>query len=72
MGPIQFQKQIRLQQARLQLAADPDDIAAISRRVGYESPSQFSREYRRQFGVPPSQDGFRLFSTGPGTRATVN
>jgi len=72
MGPIQFQKQIRLQQARLQLAADPDDVAGVGRRVGYESPSQFSREYRRQFGVPPSQDGSRLFATGDGTRATVS
>ena len=59
MTPIQFQKQIRLQQARLHLAADPSDIAGVSRRVGYESPSQFSRDYRRQFGVPPSQDTAR-------------
>ena len=63
MSPIQFQKQIRLQQARLQLAADAGDIAAISRRVGYGSLSQFSREYRRQFGVPPSQDAPRLQAT---------
>ncbi|PZG24132.1 AraC family transcriptional regulator [Micromonospora craterilacus] len=60
MSPIQFQKQIRLQHARLQLAAYADDIAAVSRRVGYGSLSQFSREYRRQFGVPPSQDATRL------------
>ncbi|MFF5234997.1 AraC family transcriptional regulator N-terminal domain-containing protein [Dactylosporangium sp. NPDC000521] len=56
MSPIQFQKQIRLQRARLLLVADPGDIAAISRHVGYESPAQFSREYRRQFGAPPSRD----------------
>ena len=56
MSPIQFQKQIRLQQARLLLATDPNDVTGISRRVGYDSPSQFSREYRRQFGAPPSQD----------------
>ncbi|MFF5249685.1 AraC family transcriptional regulator N-terminal domain-containing protein [Streptosporangium sp. NPDC000095] len=60
MSPIQFQKQIRLQQARLQLAAQPNDITGVSRRVGYDSPSQFSREYRRQFGEPPSQDAARL------------
>lgn len=60
MSPIQFQKQIRLQQARLQLAAHPDDVAGVGFRVGYESPSQFSREYRRQFGTPPSQDAQRL------------
>ncbi|MET9340380.1 AraC family transcriptional regulator [Nonomuraea sp. NPDC003804] len=56
MSPIRFQKQIRLQQARLQLAAAPADVAAVGRRVGYDSPSQFSREYRRQFGIPPSRD----------------
>ncbi|WP_283134494.1 AraC family transcriptional regulator [Rhizohabitans arisaemae] len=60
MSPIQFQKRIRLQQARLQLAAAPAAVAAVSRRVGYDSPSQFSREYRRQFGVSPSQDAMRL------------
>ncbi|MEU9888931.1 AraC family transcriptional regulator [Sphaerisporangium sp. NPDC051011] len=60
MSPIQFQKQIRLQQARLQLAAAPADIATVGRRVGYESPSQFSREYRRQFGASPSEDALRL------------
>jgi len=56
MSPIQFQKQIRLQEARLLLATHPNDVTGISRRVGYDSPSQFSREYRRQFGAPPSQD----------------
>jgi AraC-like DNA-binding protein len=60
MSPIQFQKQIRLQQARLLLATRPGDIAGVSHRVGYESLSQFSREYRRQFGAPPSQDAARL------------
>jgi AraC-like DNA-binding protein len=59
MSPIQFRNQIRLQQARLLLAADPGDIAGVSRRVGYESPAQFSREYRRQFGGPPSRDAAR-------------
>ncbi|ANZ39440.1 AraC family transcriptional regulator [Lentzea guizhouensis] len=55
MSPIQFQKQIRLQEARLLLATGRD-ITRISHQVGYDSPSQFSREYRRQFGVPPSRD----------------
>jgi AraC-like DNA-binding protein len=62
MSPIQFQKQIRLQEARLMLAAQPEDVASIGYRVGYDSPSQFSREYRRQFGCPPSQDALRLRS----------
>ncbi|WP_030450619.1 AraC family transcriptional regulator [Herbidospora cretacea] len=56
MSPIQFQKQIRLQEARLLLATRPGDIAGVGHRVGYDSPSHFSREYRRQFGAPPSQD----------------
>jgi AraC-like DNA-binding protein len=60
MSPIQFQKQIRLQQARLLLATHPNDVTAVGHRVGYDSPSQFSREYRRQFGAPPSQDATRL------------
>lgn len=60
MSPIQFQKQIRLQQARLLLAAGPGDVTGVGRRVGYDSPSQFSREYRRQFGTPPSRDVHRL------------
>ncbi|GAA0621133.1 AraC family transcriptional regulator [Kribbella sandramycini] len=56
LSPIQFQKQVRLQEARLLLAAQPRDIATVAHRVGYDSASQFSREYRRQYGVPPSQD----------------
>jgi AraC-like DNA-binding protein len=56
MSPIHFQKQIRLQEARLLLATHRGDVMGVGRRVGYDSPSQFSREYRRQFGVPPSRD----------------
>ncbi|MDH6514082.1 AraC-like DNA-binding protein [Streptomyces sp. SAI-208] len=60
MSPIQFQKQIRLQEARLLLATHPGDVTGVGQRVGYDNPSQFSREYRRQFGAPPSQDAVRL------------
>ena len=60
LSPIQYQKQIRLHQARLLLACDATDIARTSRLVGYDSPSQFSREYRRQFGAPPRLDAMRL------------
>jgi AraC-like DNA-binding protein len=63
MSPIQFQKQIRLQEARLLLAAHPSDVTGVGHRVGYDSPSQFSREYRRQFGAPPSQDAVHLRSS---------
>ncbi|MEU4237273.1 AraC family transcriptional regulator [Actinoplanes sp. NPDC026619] len=64
-SPLQFQKQIRLQQARLLLATRPKDVTGVSRSVGYDSPSQFSREYSRQFGVPPSQDVSRLRTPEP-------
>jgi AraC-like DNA-binding protein len=60
MSPIQFQKQIRLQQARVLLTTQPGDVTGVGFRVGYDSPSQFSREYRRQFGAPPSLDAARL------------
>ena len=60
MTPIQFQKHIRLQTARLLLANRPNDITGVAHRVGYDSPSQFSREYRRQFGAPPSVDAVRM------------
>ncbi|MEV7344147.1 AraC family transcriptional regulator [Streptomyces sp. NPDC093544] len=60
MTPIQFQKHIRLQSARLLLANHPNDITGVGHRVGYDSPAQFSREYRRQFGAPPSIDALRM------------
>ncbi|MRW92535.1 helix-turn-helix domain-containing protein [Duganella sp. FT80W] len=55
LSPIQFQKQIRLQQARTLLLSSSQDVASIGFAVGYDSPSQFSREYRRLFGVAPGQ-----------------
>ncbi|TDO11677.1 AraC-like DNA-binding protein [Mycobacterium sp. BK086] len=60
MSPLQFQKRIRLQQARSMLVTAPADIAGIGHRVGYDSPSQFTREYRRLFGAPPGRDAERL------------
>jgi len=60
MSPIQFQKQIRLQEARLLLATHPNDVMGVGFKVGYESASQFSREYRRHFGTAPSQDAQNL------------
>jgi AraC-like DNA-binding protein len=60
MSPLQFQKRIRLQEARSLLAARPGDVAGIGHLVGYDSPSQFNREYRRLFGTPPGQDSARL------------
>jgi AraC-like DNA-binding protein len=60
MSPLQYQKQIRLQEARRIMIAESLDAGAASRRVGYESASQFSREYRRFFGAPPMKDVERL------------
>ncbi|MEV0064243.1 AraC family transcriptional regulator [Nocardia sp. NPDC050718] len=54
-SPIQFQKHIRLQQARLLLASNSRDVTGVAHRVGYDSASQFSREYRRLFGTAPSR-----------------
>jgi AraC-like DNA-binding protein len=62
MSPLQYQKQLRLQKARIQLIAAPHDVAAVGYAVGYRNPSQFSREYRRMFGAPPGQDAVRLQS----------
>jgi AraC-like DNA-binding protein len=60
MSPLQYQKQLRLQEARARLLAESGDVAAIGFGVGYDSPSQFSREYSRLFGVPPGRDSERL------------
>lgn len=60
MTPLQYQKQLRLQEARALMLADRLDAAQAGFRVGYESPSQFSREYRRLFGAPPVRDMSRL------------
>jgi transcriptional regulator GlxA family with amidase domain len=60
MSPLQFQKCIRLQEARSLLVAGTRDVAGVGHLVGYDSPTQFSREYRRQFGAPPGQDAARL------------
>lgn len=55
-SPLQYQKALRLREARRLMLADTLDAASAAYAVGYESPSQFSREYRRQFGAPPARD----------------
>jgi AraC-like DNA-binding protein len=60
MSPLQYQKRIRLQQARRLLLYETDEAADAAFQVGYESPSQFSREYARMFGLPPISDIRRL------------
>lgn len=64
MSPIQYQKCLRLQEARLRLLRNPNDVTAVGHSVGYSSVSQFSREYRREFGVPPSVDARRMRESG--------
>ena len=56
LSPLQYQKHLRLHEARRLMLAEALDAAEASFRVGYESPSQFSREYRRLFGEPPRRD----------------
>ncbi|WP_313514704.1 AraC family transcriptional regulator [Pseudomonas sp.] len=60
MSPLQYQKQLRLQEARRLMITEGLDASAAGYRVGYESPSQFSREYSRQYGAPPLRDLARL------------
>ena len=60
MSPLQFQKQLRLQEARRLLLGENLDAASAGYRVGYDDASQFSREYKRLFGQPPVRDVERL------------
>ena len=60
MSPLQFQKQIRLQEARRLMLGEDLDAASAGVRVGYEDPSYFSREYKKHFGAPPQRDIARL------------
>ena len=66
MTPLQYQKRLRLQEARRLMLCDETDAATACFRVGYESPSQFSREYRRLFGESPRRDVARLQNDGAG------
>ncbi len=62
MSPVQFQKQMRLQEARRMMLGEHLDVASASSRVGYEDQSYFSREYKKMFGAPPQRDIARLRS----------
>jgi AraC-like DNA-binding protein len=64
MSPLQYQKHLRLHEARRLMFTDGVECATAGHRVGYESPSQFSREYRRLFGAPPRAEVARLKVTG--------
>ncbi|MDQ1118048.1 MULTISPECIES: AraC family transcriptional regulator [Pseudoxanthomonas] len=62
LSPLQYQKQLRLLQARQLLTAQGASVTAAAMEVGYESATQFSREYARAFGLPPSQDAARILA----------
>jgi len=66
MTPVQYQKQLRLHEARRLMLTCRHDAASAAHRVGYESPSQFSREYRRLFGAPPASDVAGLIAASGG------
>jgi AraC-like DNA-binding protein len=63
MSPLQYQKMLRLQEARRLMLTERQDAASAGHRVGYESPSQFSREYSRLYGAPPLRDISQLRKT---------
>jgi AraC-like DNA-binding protein len=69
LSPLQFQKQLRLHEARRLMLAEHLDAATAAFQVGYESPSQFSREYNRLFRAPPLRDitNLRQLTAGEGT-----
>ena len=69
MSPLQFQKQLRLHEARRILLSESIDANTAGRRVRYESPSQFSREYGRLFGAPPMRDIEKLRRSETSIRA---
>lgn len=72
LSPLQFQKRLRLQEARRLLLNREVDVTRAGARVGYDSPSQFSREYRRLFGASPRQDLSRWHATDALTEFPVS
>ena len=71
MSPVQFRQHLRLQEARRILLYEGENAETASRRVGYDSPSQFNREYRRMFGAPPRQDVARIRLAEPANLAEI-
>lgn len=64
LSPLQYQKQVRLHEARGRMLAPAADAQSVGFAVGYDSPSQFNREYARLFGAPPGRDAARLRAGG--------
>ncbi len=63
MSPLEYQKSLRLQEARRLMLASDSSAGEVGYQVGYTSPSQFTREYRRMFGVPPGRDAEQMRAT---------
>ncbi len=63
MSPLQFQKHLRLQEARRLMLGEGVDATSAGHRVGYDDASHFTREYKRLFGEPPMRDMERLRET---------
>jgi len=73
MSPLQYQKQLRLQSARSLMLNNGLDAASAAFEVGYESPTQFNREYSRFFGQPPMRDIRAVRPSGvPATESISN
>jgi AraC-like DNA-binding protein len=70
LSPVQYQKRIRLLQARKLLVTGGRNVTSAAFDVGYESPSQFSREYARAFGLSPARDTSRLLASVQGPLTT--
>lgn len=68
ISPLRYQKELRLQEARRLLMSEGADAASAAYQVGYESPSQFSRDYARMFGLPPGADRKRLAAVASSDR----
>lgn len=69
LSPVQYQKRIRLLQARKLLVTGGRNVSSAALDVGYESPSQFSREYARAFGLSPARDSSRLLASARGLQS---
>jgi AraC-like DNA-binding protein len=71
--PLQFQKRVRLMEARRLLISENRSVSSASAAVGYESPTQFSREFTRMFGSPPREHRYsRAYGESAGARSTVS
>ncbi|MFS2154399.1 AraC family transcriptional regulator N-terminal domain-containing protein [Rhizobium sp. Rhizsp42] len=72
MSPLQFQKSLRLHEARRMLVCDNVDAGTAALEVGYESVTQFNREYRRMFGAPPIRDARSVRASTPATATAMH